>query len=312
MVLGLALSGGGIRGASHIGALRALEEAGLKPDMVAGSSVGSIVAALYATGVTVDDIERAFVKNISYVLDIDFFGILGALFRLCALFRGKPVFDGFIKGNKIEKIVHELTRGRVISQTDIPLGITATDINDGTAVAFTPEGLRGKGKRGMVCCSDTLISEAVRSSIAIPIVFKPRVINVRGKKRRLVDGGVVNNLPVSVLQDMGADRIIGINLGYSGQRQDEVDNIIEIGSQTIDIMMYHITKLRNKGENVIELKYNRPSMVYSFNINRETVVINPHIYDVSPFEIKKMHQCIERGYITVKSRLPDIKRILRL
>ena len=97
MALGLALSGGGIRGASHIGALRALEEAGLKPNMIAGSSAGSIVASLYATGMTLDDMEEAFLKYAPYVLDIDFAGAFGAILRLYPLFRGRPVLDGLIK-----------------------------------------------------------------------------------------------------------------------------------------------------------------------------------------------------------------------
>ncbi|MDD3851382.1 MAG: patatin-like phospholipase family protein [Firmicutes bacterium] len=312
MALGLALSGGGIRGASHIGALRALEEAGLKPDMIAGSSAGSIIASLYATGMTVDGMEAAFLKYAPYVLDIDFAGALGALLRLYPLFRGKPVLDGIIKGNNAEKIVNRLTEGKRMSQADIPLAITATDINDGTPVVFASRRLAGRSGGNIICCSDTLISEAVRASIAIPVVFKPKAIKVRGRARRLVDGGVTNNLPVDVLRIMGAERIIGINLGYSGQRQEQVDNILEIGSQTIDIMMFHITKLRNSRENVVELMHNKRSVVYPLSMNRETVVVNPQIYDVSLFEMKKIPQCIERGYAAVKSRLPEIKKVLEL
>jgi NTE family protein len=312
MALGLALSGGGIRGASHIGALRALEEAGLKPKMIAGSSAGSIVASMYATGMTVDEMEESFLKYAPYVLDIDFAGALGALLRLYPLFRGKPVLDGLIKGNNAEKIINKLTHGRTMSQANIPLAITATDINDGTPIVFTSAKLDRRDTGNMVFCSNVLISEAVRASIAIPVIFRPKTVEVRGKKRRLVDGGVVNNLPVDVLRMMGADRIIGINLGYSGQRQEQVDNIVEIGSQTVDIMMYHITKLRNRGENVVELMYNRRSIVYPLNMNRETVVVNPQIYDVSLFEMRKIPECIERGYAAVKSRLPEIKRVLKL
>ncbi len=312
MALGLALSGGGIRGASHIGAIRALEEAGLKPDMIAGSSVGSIVASLYATGLSVDRIEEIFIENAPFILDIDFIGALGALFRLCALFKGKPAFNGFVKGNRIEAIIDEFTAGKGMSQTDIPLAITATDINDGASIVFAPKGLRIGNVGNVVCCSDNLISEAVRASIAVPIAFKPKTVEIRGIKRNLVDGGVANNLPADVLEDMGAKKIIGINLGYSGQRQERVCNIVEIGSQTVDIMMYHITKLRNKGDNVVELKYGSRTVVYPLNINRKTVVVNPQIYDVSSFDIKKMPQCIERGYEAVRTRLPEIKRILNL
>lgn len=312
MALGLALSGGGIRGASHIGVLKALEEAGLKPEMVAGSSAGSIVASLYATGVTVDSMEAAFLKYASSVLDIDFFGALGALLRLCSFFKGKPSLDGLIKGNNAERIVHDLTEGKRISQANIPLAITATDINDGTSVVFASQGIKGQGDGNTVCCSDVLISEAVRASIAIPVVFKPKTIRVGDRTRRLVDGGVTNNLPIGVLRTMGAQSIIGINLGYSGQRQDQVNNIVEVGSQTVDIMMYQITKLRNSCDNVVEIRHNRRSVIYPINMNRQAVVVNPQIYDVSLYEIKKIPQCIERGYDAIKSRLPEIKKVLQI
>jgi len=311
MALGLALSGGGIRGASHIGALRALEEAGLRPDMVAGTSAGSIIASLYATGMTVGSMEKKFIKYAPYILDFDLAGSFGAILRLCSLFNGQSVLDGLIKGNRAEKIMKSLTDGKTISQTNIPLAITATDINDGTAIVFSSKRLAGFVTGRAVCCSNVFISQAVRASIAIPVVFKPKILEVEGKQRRLVDGGVANNLPVDVLRMMGAHKIIGINLGYSGQMQEQVDNILEIGSQTIDIMMYHMTKLRNSNENVVELLHNGRSTLYPF-MSHETVVLNPHIYDVSLFDMKRIPDCIERGYAATKGRLPEIRRILRI
>jgi NTE family protein len=312
MALGLALSGGGIRGASHIGALRALEEAGLRPDMIAGASAGSIVASLYATGMPLDSMEEVFFRYAPYILDFDITGAFGTVLRLCGLLRGRPVLDGLIKGKNAEKIMNSLTGDKKMFQADIPLAITATDINDGTAIVFASRRLSGQNPGNMVCCSRALISEAVRASIAIPVVFKPKALEVEGKQRRLVDGGVANNLPVDVLRMMGARKIIGINLGYSGQRQEQVDNILEIGSQTIDIMMYHITKLRTGRENVVELVYNGRSTIYPLVLNHETVVVNPHIYDVSLFDMGKIADCIERGYAAAKARLPEIRRILKI
>ncbi len=311
MVLGLALSGGGIRGASHIGTLKALEEEGLRPDMVAGASAGSIIASLYATGMTVNKMEEAFIKYAPYILDFDLAGSFGAILRLCSLFNGQPVLDGIIKGASAEKIMKKLTNGKKMSQTNIPLAITATDINDGTAVVFASRRLGRITTRNTVCCSNVLISQAVRASIAIPVVFKPKTLEVEGRQRRLVDGGVVNNLPVDVLRMMGARKILGINLGYSGQRMEQVDNIVEIGSQTIDIMMYHLTKLRNSRENVVELMHSKRSALYP-SMSHETLVLNPHIYDVSLFDMGKIPECIERGYTATKARIPEIRRILKI
>lgn len=312
MTLGLALSGGGIRGASHIGVLRALAEAGLRPDIIAGSSAGSIVASLYATGMKLDSMEKSFYDYAPYILDFDIVGALGAVLRLCGLLRGKPVIDGFLKGNNAEKIMAKLTDELKMYQTDIPLAITATDINDGTAIVFVSRRLAIQSGGNIICCSETSISEAVRASIAIPVVFKPKILKLGGKTRRLVDGGVVNNLPVDVLRMMGANKIIGVNLGYSGQRQEQVDNILEIGSQTIDIMMYHITKLRTGSENVVELVHGNRTTRYPLVFSHETVVLNPHIYDVSLFEMKRISECIERGYAATKARLPEVRRILKI
>lgn len=312
MTLGLALSGGSIRGMSHIGALRALEEEGLKPDMIAGTSAGSVIASLYTTGMTVDEIEEAVTKYGRYIVDFDLAGTLSAALRLGPLFRGSPVLDGLVKGNRIEKIMEKLTDGKKMYQSDIPLAITATDISDGSPVVFVSNKLYKPYTSGVTYYDNVLIAEAVRASIAIPVVFKPKVIKIGQKVRRLVDGGVVNNLPIDVLKSMGASKIIGINLGYSGDRQEDVDNIIEIGNQSIDIMTYCITKLRNKLENVIELVFNEKRSFYPGRINQEAVVVNPRIYDISIFDYRRIPECIERGYTAMKQSLPEVRKILRI
>jgi NTE family protein len=312
MKLGLALSGGSIRGMSHIGALKAMEEEGLKPNMIAGTSAGSIVAALYATGMPVDEIERAVIKYTKYMFDFDIFGALCSILQVRPLFKGYPVLAGLIRGNRIERIMDFLTDHKKVYQADIPLAITATDISDGQTVVFISHKPHGVYEQDTCYCDDVYISEAVRASSAIPVIFKPKTINISNKYRRLVDGGVANNLPIDVLSTMGADRIIGINLGYSGQKQQHVDNIIEIGSQTIDIMTYHITRLRNEKERVIELIMGRSRPLLLDSANREAVMINPHIYDVSIFEYHRIPECIERGYRAMKRSLPQIRTILNI
>lgn len=309
MVLGLALSGGSVRGMSHIGALRALEEEGLKPDMIAGTSAGSIVASLYATGMTVDQIEKNVFRFALCSIDIDLLGILEGMLNLGPLFKGRPVLDGLIKGRRIERIMYKLTGAKKMYQTKIPLAITATDVSDGTLVVFVSKKLHSYSK-DIIFWDNALISEAVRASIAIPFIFKPKVMNIHGRRVRLVDGGVVNNLPVDILRMMGATKIIGINLGYSGDRQKGIDNIFEIGNQSIDIMSYQITKLRNKLEDVVELVFKGKPYFLTGKRRHNVVVVNPHIYDVSLFEVNRIPECIERGYRAMKDRLPEVRRLL--
>ncbi|MBA1336589.1 MAG: UPF0028 protein YchK [Firmicutes bacterium] len=312
MTLGVALSGGSVRGMSHIGALRALEEEGLKPDMVAGTSAGSIVASLYATGMSLGCMEEAVLKHARHMIDFDLSGMLAAVMKIGPLFKGYPVIDGLVKGNRIESIMRKLTEEKKMSQANIPLAITATDVIDGGAVVFVSSKKYKPYASGVTYYHDVLIAEAVRASIAIPVIFRPKMIEVNGKGRRLIDGGVVNNLPIDVLKSMGARKIIGINLGYSGDRQEGVDNIIEIGNQSIDIMTYHITKLRNRLENVIELVFNGKPVFYPFRINQEAVVVNPQIFDISIFDYRRIPECIERGYTSMKQNLPEVRKILRI
>lgn len=310
MALGLALSGGSVRGMSHIGALRALEEAGLKPDMVAGTSAGSIVAALYATGMSVDDMEKNILKYARCIVDFDFRGSLAALLHLRLLFKGKPVLTGLIRGEKIEKLMLMLTDQKKMYQSSIPLAITATDINDGSSVVFISRKLQSACDRDIKFYDNVLIADAVRASIAIPSVFKPKFMELNGKNRRLVDGGVVNNLPINLVKIMGARKIIGINLGYGGQKEEKVDNLLEIGSQTIDVMSYYLTKLRNRMESVIELVYTEKPSYFVGRIRQDAVVFNPHIYDISLLEYHRIPECIERGYKAMKDKLPEIRQIL--
>ena len=98
-------------------------------------------------------------------------------------------------------------------------------------------------------------------------------------------------MPSNVLRSMGADKVIGINLGYSGQRRDEINNILEIGSQTIDIMSYRMTKLKTSNADLI---------------------INPHIYDVGMLETNRIPELIERGYQAVKDNLYTIKKAINI
>lgn len=312
MTLGVALSGGSVRGMSHIGALRALEEEGLKPDMVAGTSAGSIVASLYATGMSLECIEKAVLKHATHMVDFDLSGMLAAIMKIGPLFKGYPVIDGLVKGNRIECIMRKLTGEKKMCEANIPLAITATDVIDGGAVVFVSDKKYKPYASGAMYCHDVLIAEAVRASIAIPVIFRPKTMEVNGRRRRLVDGGVVNNLPIDVLKSMGARKIIGINLGYSGERQEGVDNIIEIGNQSIDIMTYHITKLRNRLENVIELVFSGKPVFYPFRVNQEAVVVNPQIYDISIFDYRRIPECIERGYASMKQNLPEVRKILRI
>lgn len=173
--IGLALGGGAARGFAHIGVIQVLEEAGIKVDLVAGTSAGSLVAALYASGRSGAELARlALAMDESAITDWAFPG------------------RGLIRGEALAKYVREQTGGRLIEQLPLSLGIVATDLDNGAAVLF---------QRGDV-------GVAVRASSAVPAVFQPVKIGTR----EYVDGGLVSPVPVRFARQMGAELVIAVDI----------------------------------------------------------------------------------------------------
>ena len=173
--IGLALGGGAARGFAHIGVIQVLEEAGIKPDLLAGTSAGSLVAALYATGRSGSELARlALAMDESAITDWSFPG------------------RGLIRGEALARYVREHTGGKLIEQMALPLGIVATDLDNGHAVLF---------QRGDV-------GAAVRASSAVPAVFQP----VKIGSREYVDGGLVSPVPVRFARQMGAELVIAVDI----------------------------------------------------------------------------------------------------
>jgi NTE family protein len=174
-VIGLALGGGAARGFAHIGVIQVLEEAGIRPDLVIGTSAGSLVAALYASGKS-----GAELATLAQSMDE------GAIADWS--FPGR----GLIRGDALARYVREHTGGKRIEQMKLPLGIVATDLDNGQGIVFR--------------VGDTGV--AVRASSAVPAVFQP----VRIGAREYVDGGLVAPVPVRYARQMGAQLVIAVDI----------------------------------------------------------------------------------------------------
>ena len=173
--IGLALGGGAARGFAHIGVIQVLEEAGIPVDLVAGTSAGSLVAALYAAGRNGAALARlALAMDESAITDWAFPG------------------RGLIRGEALARYVRDQTGGKPIEQLARPLGIVATDLDSGQAVLF---------QRGDV-------GAAVRASSAVPAIFQPVKIGTR----EYVDGGLVSPVPVRFARQMGAELVIAVDI----------------------------------------------------------------------------------------------------
>jgi len=171
----LALSGGGARGAAHLGVLKVLEREGIRPDCVGGASAGSMVGAGYCAGLSVAEMEEV-VLNLQW-------SKLGRLVR--------PRL-GFFDSQRLENYVTELIGDLQFADLSIPFAAVAVDILTGQLVVL---------KEGSVAW-------AVRASCALPGIFTP----VERGDQLLVDGGTINNLPVSIVREMGADYVIAVDL----------------------------------------------------------------------------------------------------
>lgn len=199
--LGLALSGGGARGFAHLGAIRALEEAGLKPDILAGVSAGSVVAAMYGAGVPIDDIMSAFTNR-------KFSDFANVNFRINTK---RALFDF----DKFKDFVAEMVSPyKNLEELPIPTFIGVTDFDHGEAAEF----------------HEGDIAESVAASCSIPICFRPRLINGIS----YVDGGVVRNMPSWIIRSR-CRRLIGVNCSPLLATSTH-DSIFEIAFRAYNLM----------------------------------------------------------------------------
>ena len=201
---GLALGGGAVLGAVHVGVLKALEEKEVTIDCISGTSIGAFVAALYAFRVSTDVIEKIS-KDLRW---LDITEVSLSKF-------------GLLSNEKFGELLVEHIGEKNIEDADIPLRIIATDISSGERVILD------KGN----------LADAVRASACIPGVFRP--IEIDG--RMLVDGGIVENVPVTPLLEMGADKIIAVQL-LVHQAAQKPEHIIEVLLNTFEFMISNISK----------------------------------------------------------------------
>lgn len=191
--IALALGGGAARGFAHIGVIKALEAHGIVPDMVVGTSAGSLVGALYASGYGGFDLQRA-------ALQMD-----------DTIIADWSLPDrGFIKGEALQNFVNQAVQGRPLEKLNKPLAVVATDLQSGEPIVFRT------GNTGM----------AVRASSSVPGVFQPVAIS----GHEYVDGGLVSPVPVRAARAMGADVVIAVYISNNprvGKTKDSVDVMLQ-------------------------------------------------------------------------------------
>ena len=213
--LGLALGGGAARGFADVGVIQVLEEAGIQPQLVVGTSAGSLVAALYASGKNGAQLQRV-AETMEEATLTDW--TIPWLSR------------GMMRGDALARYVSSQTGGRRIEDVRVPLGIVATDLHSGQGMLF---------QRGD-------IATAVRASSAVPSVFEP----VRIGGRDYVDGGLVSPVPVRYARQMGADLVVAVDIS-SAPEGNKASDMLQILLKTFTIMSKSINGFELKEADVV-------------------------------------------------------------
>lgn len=281
MSFGLALSGGGVKGAAHIGVLKALEEENIKIDYIGGTSSGSIVATLYAAGYKPDEIYDIFKKYCKKIKYVDIKNGLKLIFGLITT--GTIIIDGLNSGKSIRKLINKMCNEKDIyniSDIEIPLVVPSVDMCTGDVVCFTSSKIRAFSD-STIFVNDAEIGCAVQASCSFPAVFSPCDYN--GNK--LIDGGARENVPWREVKFLGADKVLSIIF------ENEVDescckNLIDVAFRSFELMGKELSK------------YELDGMDYSIKIKSEKV---------SLLDMSKIDEFFQLGYKETKNFLRENK-----
>lgn len=292
---GLALGGGFLRGAAHIGVLKVLNEEGFLPDVVAGASAGSIVAALYCSGCSLERLEKV-TRELGPECFYDPFSTVGKLSALII----KLIFDiihvpapfqaplGLASGKKMERWLDSQLVPKHFRELKTFLAVTSVDINTGTRVVFTDMDVYSpKLPEDIIFIQGYPVTSAVVASCAVPGIFEPKKIGIR----LLVDGGLKENVPVETLSLLGVEVVVGVDVGYDGEPYKDIFSIVQLLSQSLDII----------GSEVTKMKLDRFA----------NLVIRPVIKDVGPWDFSKIPYCIKQGEEAARQALPALREFLQ-
>ncbi len=283
MKIGVALSGGGIRGVAHAGVLRALEENGIKIDIIGGTSCGSMVASLYAMGYTPHYIYILFKR---YAKDIAALNTKPIILGLQSnFFKSKKVFSSLKDGKIIETVYNKLALRKGIknlNEIQMPLVIPSVDITESKEYVFTnsvPETTEDK----LQYITDITVGKAVRASSSFPAVFNPCLMGTHA----FMDGGALDNVPVNEVRKQGANKVIAVK--FDADPVDENSNIMDIVMKTIDIM---------------------GSKISEESLEMSDIVLNVYTDKVGLLDIEKLDNCYKYGYNCVVENIDKIKEAL--
>lgn len=250
--IGLALGSGGMRGLAHLGVLRVLEAEGIALHCVAGCSIGSLIGALYCAGHAPDTI-----------------------LKLAKHLKRRHWFDlvlpkmGLISGERTLETMRLLTKRLSFEALELPLAVVATDLDAGECVTLTS---------GSVC-------EAVRASISVPGIFVP----YEKDGHSLVDGAVLNPVPVAAARQLGADIVLAVDLSYA-RTEFRMHTMFDVIFKSIDIM--------------------QQTLMRDWRERQDVLLLHPEVAHVAPSSFEHIDECVALGEASAREMLPQLRRLL--
>ena len=241
---GLSLSGGGIKAAAHIGALKAFEEEKIKFDCVSGASSGSIIATMYALGYSSDEMWKLFKKYYKKIKYVEWKQVIKMILGL--IFTRRLVIDGLNSGKVIEKIINEICKKSYvenINEIKMPLMISMVDLQKGTVYIASSQENRKVLQDNTKYISDIPIATAVRASCSFPVVFSP----CKFDGLQLIDGGTRENLPWKGLKEYGADEVYGIAFDTILAKNQCCKNMIEVAARAMELQGRELANYEKEG-----------------------------------------------------------------
>lgn len=278
--IGLVLGGGGARGLAHVGVIKELERAGIVADVIVGASMGAVIGGVYALCFEASTLEERVLgliedKNLSKLESLAaksneeekeiIFQRLATFVSNLVLWNLRAINGFIVEGDRFKEIIDRLVEGRSFSETKVKFGCTALDINWGEEVLFT----------------EGLLSEAIFSSIAIPGVFPP--VEKNGKV--LVDGGIINLVPVTAAQKLGAEIIIAVDVSLNIKP----------------------TQFNNGHDILFRTEMIKEKEIGQLKMQDADIVIRPEVGDYSWARFSEVASLVKEGQRAVKNNLVDIK-----
>ena len=285
MKIGLALSGGGIRGIAHAGVLKALEDNNIKIDIIGGTSAGSLIASLYAMGYSPYYIYILFKRYAKEIVEINSNTIISSIANF--MMNKKINIAGLKTGESLEKAYENLGLKKGIRKVKdinrLPLVIPAVNVQDGKEYIFT-NNIPNDAKENDKYISDVPIGRAIRATSSFPGIFCPCDF----KEHKFLDGGALDNVPVIEVKKQGIEKVIAVNFKPDDITKDS--NYMDIAMRTIDLM----------GNKIAEE-----------NLKQSDYILTIETDKVGLLDVKKLDSCYQHGYEATMKQINKIKEIIQ-